>query len=209
MAETWCRLQKDERVTQSSVWDALRARSAAADVMSAGAPAADAVPDPDASPSGPPRPEGWSDPLTGMDGPRFWDRILASEEARRRRYGRPVTVVMVEFTGFASDGSWLGQELVLQVLVRVAHALANEVRTSDSKARIGPTRFGILLIESDEISTINFIDRVRAACRSELGTATGVVVRTGWASPGEGETLDTTVQRASQRLDDPAFQGEP
>ena len=144
-----------------------------------------------------------------MDGPRFWDRILASEEARRRRYGRPVTVVMVEFTGFASDGSWLGQELVLQVLVRVAHALANEVRTSDSKARIGPTRFGILLIESDEISTINFIDRVRAACRSELGTATGVVVRTGWASPGEGETLDTTVQRASQRLDDPAFQGEP
>jgi diguanylate cyclase (GGDEF)-like protein len=198
-------------VTQSSVWTALRAGSAAADTAPEDDPAA-AVPTGPAAASAraiePPKPEGWSDPLTGMDGPRFWDRILASEEARRRRYRRPVTVVMVEFTGFASDGSWLAQELALQVFIRVARVLAKQVRTSDYKARIGPARFGILLLEADEISAINFVDRLRAACREELGTGTGLGLRTGWASPGEAETLDTAVHRASARLGDPAFQGE-
>jgi diguanylate cyclase (GGDEF)-like protein len=155
----------------------------------------------------PERPEGWSDRLTGTDGPRFWDRIVASEEARRRRYGHAVTVAMVEIAGLRSDGSWLGQELALQVFVRAAHALAKGVRTSDYTARIGPTRFGILLIEADEISAINFIDRLRAACRAELGPDSEIGLRTGWACPGEGETLDMAVQRAATRLDDPAYQG--
>lgn len=198
-------------MTQSSVWTALRARSAAADVAAAGDPVPDVGPDSDAAAAAAlelPKPEGWSDPLTGTDGPRFWDRIVASEEARRRRYGRPVTVAMVELTGFTSDGTWLGRELVMQTFGRLAHVLAREVRTSDYTARIGRTRFGILLIEADEITAINFIDRVRTACRNELETGSGLGVRTGWACPGEAETLDTAVQRASERLADPAYQGE-
>jgi diguanylate cyclase (GGDEF)-like protein len=198
-------------VTESSVWSALRARAVDGDVASASDPVPELDPGQAESMAvafGLPKPEGWSDPLTGTDGPRFWDRVVATEEARRRRYGRPVTIAMVEFTGFASDGSWLGQELALQVFVRVAHVLAKQVRTSDYRARIGPARFGILLLEADEISTINFVDRVRAACRTELGPRSAIGMRTGWASSAGDETLDSAVHRASARLDDPAFQGE-
>jgi diguanylate cyclase (GGDEF)-like protein len=198
-------------VTESSVWSAVRARSAAGALPGASS-ADDGAQDQDsaaAAPIGVPDPAGWTDPLTSTDGPRFWDRIIASEGARRQRYGRAVTVAMVEFTGFASDGSWLSHELELQVFGRVAHVLVKQVRTSDYIARIRSTRFGIVLLETDEIAAINFVDRVRAACRKELGTGSGIEVRTGWASPAEDESLDAAVYRAGARLTDPAFQGAP
>lgn len=197
-------------MTQSSVWSALRARSADADLASDGAAVPDALPDSDAVPAGlpdVPEPDGWSDPLTRTDGPRFWERIVETEDARWRRYGRPVTVVVVEFTGLVSDGTWLGRELVMQTFARVTHALAMAVRSSDYQARIGAGRFGILLVDADEISAINFVDRVRTACQNELDEDSGLGMRTGWASPGEGETLHAAVARAAARLDDPAFQG--
>ena len=34
------------------------------------------------------QPDGWTDVLTGADGPRFWDRIVLSEQARVSRYHR-------------------------------------------------------------------------------------------------------------------------
>src|SRR5713101_8460552 len=43
-----------------------------------------------------PQPEGWTDILTGTDGPRFWDRIVLSEQARVGRYHRPVTIAYAE-----------------------------------------------------------------------------------------------------------------
>jgi len=204
-------------VTQSSVWSALRAGSADADLVSDGALVPDALHDSDPAPAAPagmpdvpepdvPEPDGWSDPLTRADGPRFWERIVATEDARWRRYGRPVTVVVVEFTGLVSDGTWLGRELVMETFARVTHALGMAVRSSDYQARIGPGRFGILLTDADEISAINFVDRVRTTCQNELEEGSGFGMRTGWASPGEAEALDAAVQRAIARLADPAFQ---
>ena len=46
-----------------------------------------------------PPPTGWNDPLTGTDGPHYWDRLIISESARVRRYKRPTTIVFVEVAG--------------------------------------------------------------------------------------------------------------
>jgi diguanylate cyclase len=197
-------------VTQSSDWTAPGDRAADADLPADDAPDLGRRPDPDVAPPDEfelPKPDGWTDPLSGTDGPRFWDRVVESENARWRRYGRPVTVVVVEFTGLVSDGTWLGRELVMQTFARVAQVLTMAFRSSDYQARIGPGRFGILLIDTDEISAINFVDRIRAACQNELDEHSGFGMRTGWASPAEGETLHSAVDRARARLDDPAFQG--
>src|SRR4051812_26344935 len=51
-----------------------------------------------------PAPPGWNDPLTGTDGPHYWDRLVISEAARVRRYKRPTTVVFVEIAGLARLG---------------------------------------------------------------------------------------------------------
>ena len=52
-------------------------------------------------------PDGWTDILTGTDGPRMWDRVVLSESARTRRYKRPVTVAIAEVVGLdALAGQW-------------------------------------------------------------------------------------------------------
>jgi len=49
-------------------------------------------------------PSGWTDALTGTDGPRLWDRTVSSEVARVSRYRRPVTVALIEINGLDRPG---------------------------------------------------------------------------------------------------------
>lgn len=209
--------------TQPSVWEEIRARRAAAGQGSdqdAVPPVAPAVqpPAPAVEPPTPvvaqaaflvPDPDGWTDPLTGTEGPRFWERIIGKEEARRRRYGRGATVALVDLTGFEGNRDWYNPELAAQFLARIGRALAREVRTSDHIARIGPARFGIVLLETDEIRAINFIDRARAACRKQFWVGSGLAIRTGWASASEAGDLGAAVVLAEKRLGDAAYQEAP
>lgn len=153
-----------------------------------------------------PVPEGWTDPLTGTEGPQFWKRIIPTEEARRRRYGRDVTVALVELTGFDGGREWYGRELATQFFARIGRALAAEVRSSDHVARIAPARFGIVLLETDTIGAINFIDRVRIACRREFWAGSGLGLHTGWASASEADGIGAAIILAERRLDEPDYQ---
>ena len=63
-----------------------------------------------------PRPDtGWFDDETRLLGPRAWALILGVEAARCKRYGRAVTVVMIEVDG----------GLKVDNIVAVAHAGAD------------------------------------------------------------------------------------
>jgi diguanylate cyclase (GGDEF)-like protein len=149
-----------------------------------------------------PPPAGWSDLATGVDGPRYWDRILLSEQARVRRYKRPATVVLVEVTGLARLARLWGSDVAEQTLANVARTLAKEARTSDHIARIESARFAILLTETTEIAAINFVERARAACEKDLRLTCDLVgIGFGWASPPKGSDLTDAVAIAQRRLD--------
>jgi diguanylate cyclase (GGDEF)-like protein len=148
-----------------------------------------------------PPPNGWSDGPTGVDGPRYWDRTLLSEQARVKRYRRPATVVMVEVSGLGRLGRLWGADVAERTLGTVARSLAREIRTSDHVARIEPARFGILLTETTEIEAINFIERARVACERDLRLAADICrVGFGWASPPKGQDLTDAVRVALHRL---------
>jgi diguanylate cyclase (GGDEF)-like protein len=147
----------------------------------------------------PPPPSGWNDPLTGTDGPRLWDRVLASESARVRRYKRPATVALVEVVGMDDFTSVWGAEIAERTFVRIARTLAVEIRSSDHIARIDRTRFAVLLTETDEIAAINFVERARAACERQPGD---LRIAVGWASPPEGADLHAALATAEGRLND-------
>jgi diguanylate cyclase (GGDEF)-like protein len=173
-------------------------------------PEAGALPAPDPEPAGPlmaheptppAEPAGWSDSLTGADGPRFWDRILASETARARRYSRPATVGFVEVSGLERLAIHWGPQVSERVLVAVGRTIAREVRSSDHVARIAPGRFGVLLTETDEVAAINCFERIRASCETDLGPASvDVVVGFGWASPPRDGDLAQALALADKRL---------
>ena len=147
-----------------------------------------------------PPPSGWTDVLSGTDGPRYWDRIMLSEGARVQRYKHASTVVLVEITGLPRLAR-CGARVAERALVLAARRLAKEVRPSDHCARIDSVRFGVLLTETAEIAAINFVERARAACEKELRiTSDFVGVAFGWASPPKGGDLSDAVAIADQRL---------
>jgi diguanylate cyclase (GGDEF)-like protein len=147
-------------------------------------------------------PSGWSDPKTGTDGPRYWDRLIISETARVGRYKRPVTVVLVEIAGLIVIGKLWGPRVAEHTLAAAARTLSKEIRTSDHIARIEPLRFGLLLTETTEIAAINFVERARAACERDLTMGAEVVkVAFGWASPPDGGDLADALALAARRLE--------
>lgn len=160
--------------------------------------------DPDASLAAdvlPPPPTGWTDVLTGTDGPRYWDRVVTSEQARIRRHRRPSTVVLAEVVGLDALARRWGHEVAERMFVKLARALAGEVRSSDYIARIERTRLAIYLTETNEIAAINFVERARASCEAQLGLARDDVrIGIGWASPPAKGDLSEAFEIATERL---------
>lgn len=148
-----------------------------------------------------PAPAGWEDPLTGLDGPDFWQRVLVSEVARSHRYKRPLTVVVVELQDLDVLGAMWGDEVVRQAVREAAQCIRRTSRSSDYSCRLGPTRFGVVLTETDEIAAINFVERVREAAPKAMPKGfEGISFSFGWASPKPGESADRVVRRADARL---------
>jgi diguanylate cyclase (GGDEF)-like protein len=148
-----------------------------------------------------PEPGGWEDPLTGLEGPDFWQRLLVAEVARSARYRRPLTVVVIEVEGLADLAETWGDEVARHAMRGAAQCLRRTSRTSDYCMRIGTSRFGVVLTETDEIAAINFVERVReAGPRSMPRGADRLRMSFGWASPQAGEPASAVVRRASDRL---------
>ena len=142
-----------------------------------------------------------TDSLTGLLVAKEWNRIVADEDARVNRYHHPATVVIIELDGFDRLVANLGPEAGDRVLPALADTLSRNARGADQLARIGPTRFGILLPETDEIAAINYIERVREAC--DLWLESGAIalhLSIGWASPGPETSLAVAVARAQERM---------
>lgn len=149
-----------------------------------------------------PLPVGWNDPLTGADGPRYWERVLSSEQARIRRSKRSATIALFEISGLDELVERWGRDAAESMFVKLAHTLAREVRSSDCVARVERAQFAILLTETDEIAAINFIDRARSACEAELSMARDVLrIGVGWASPSIAGDLSASFGVAVKRLE--------
>jgi diguanylate cyclase (GGDEF)-like protein len=154
-----------------------------------------------AAASGLPEPAGWTDSLTGLEGPEFWRNMVISEVARATRYKRPMTVVILDVDGMAEVLAIWGPEVAHHTLRETAQCLRRMTRSSDQLARIGPSRFGILLTETDEIAAINFVERVRAAGPISVPrTADLVHFVFGWASPTNRDAPEAVVRSAETRM---------
>lgn len=160
-------------------------------------------------PNGPNRPNGHQpradallDPATGLDTPLLWNQRLHDEHARGVRYGRPATVVVCELDGLERLVGRFGQAAADRLVPAVANTLRREARRSDHVARLGPGRFGVLLPEADEVTAINYVERVRAVCEMWLEAgAVAVRLATGWAALSGEVDVESVLHTANARLD--------
>ncbi len=154
-----------------------------------------------AGPSCLPEPSGWTDPFTGLEGPEFWRKLVIAEVAQAQRYRRPLTVVLLDVDGMDDLARIWGEDIARHTMRETAQCLRRMARTSDHLTRIGPTRFGILLTETDEVAAINFVERIRVAGAKALPrTADLSRFVFGWASPKAGDSPEAVVLRAEGRM---------
>lgn len=137
-----------------------------------------------------PPPDPHIDGLTDLLGPVLFERLLAAESARARRYQRPESIVIAELVGLDGLGRSWGEDVARTAVTSLAAVLRSGSRTSDYVARIASDRFAILLTETDEIAAINYVERVREAWEGQRAIAGGGLrVGFGWAGTPRRETL--------------------
>ncbi|MDT7745043.1 MAG: hypothetical protein QOE59_4121 [Actinomycetota bacterium] len=82
-----------------------------------------------------------TDPLTGLLNRRGWERWIAREEERFRRFGDPASVVMMDLDGLKAVNDRQGHDAGDRFIRRTADTLAGAVRGGDPLARLGGDEF--------------------------------------------------------------------
>ncbi len=107
------------------------------------------------------------DELTGLLNRREYDRILAEEEDRAKRFGHPLVLVTIDLDHFKAVNDNHGHPAGDAVLREVARRLAVSIRTVDRAARIGGEELALILVQTDGVSGM---DVARRAIRLISGT---------------------------------------
>ena len=142
-----------------------------------------------------------TDPSTGLlDDTTFLHRVVL-EDLRIQRYHRPATVVIFELEGLDRLTARLGPDAAGRIVPALADTIRRLARESDQVARLSPSRFGVLLPETDEVAAINYVERVRRAC--ELWLESGAIalrLSAGWAGTTGEPALPDAMRQATERM---------
>jgi diguanylate cyclase (GGDEF)-like protein len=140
------------------------------------------------------------DPLTGLYNRRFAEERLASEAARSRRYGHPLTVISFDLDKFKQINDTHGHLAGDRVLKEFAARLSSAVRLSDIAARMGGDEFLIVLPECSINQVDTLLSRLRSIEIEWDGQKIPVSFSAGWVGFQQGETTEQFLDRADRTL---------
>ena len=146
-----------------------------------------------------------TDGLTSLHNRRAFDAALAAEASRFERYGRPLSLLLVDLDHFKNVNDTFGHEAGDEVLRRVAEIIRACVRDVDTPARYGGEEFAVLLPETPVASARDVAERIRvsveAAAINFEGRSIPVTVSIGIASaPEHTAAADALVGDADEAL---------
>jgi len=111
------------------------------------------------------------DELTGLLNRREFDRIMAEEEERARRFGQPLSLVVIDLDLFKSINDRHGHAVGDAVLKEAAARMAESIRTVDRAARIGGEEFALILVQTDRASALEVARRaISSVAKGEVKT---------------------------------------
>jgi diguanylate cyclase (GGDEF)-like protein len=104
----------------------------------------------------------------------------------------------------------LGRNVADSVVAETARLLVAHGRTVDRIAWLGGARFGVLLVETEEVVALGYVERVRAAADGWFESA-GLSIRLslGWASTVAGGDVVAAAAIAQQRMYDADHRASP
>jgi diguanylate cyclase (GGDEF)-like protein len=143
------------------------------------------------------------DPLTRLSNRRRFTEALEAEAARSRRYGRPLTVVLIDIDYFKHVNDQFGHLTGDAVLESVAACLRGASRETDVPARYGGDEFALLLPETARDRARHLAERLAEAVRALPPYAAGaprVTLSMGIADLGPRESTTALLGRADLAL---------
>jgi len=103
-----------------------------------------------------------TDPLTGLLNRRGWERWLAREGERFRRFGDPASVVMLDLDGLKGVNDTEGHDAGDRHLRQAAAVLRSAIRSTDPLARLGGDEFALVAQVGTE-GVDDLVERLREA----------------------------------------------
>ncbi|HEY7379817.1 MAG TPA: sensor domain-containing diguanylate cyclase [Gaiella sp.] len=107
------------------------------------------------------------DGLTGLSNRQTFYDSLSHEVARAHRYGRDLTLIVLDLDDFKQVNDRIGHLAGDSVLAETAARLREAVRSADVACRIGGDEFAVILPESTRIDAEGLFARVVATLRRE------------------------------------------
>jgi len=139
------------------------------------------------------------DPLTGLYNRRMFEERLSHEFGRAQRYGRPLSVLMIDVDGFKLVNDRYGHDWGDIVLKEVARVLREKTRKSDIPVRYGGEEFVLMLPEVALEGAAQAAEKIRQEIKElkfnpDSGLSFSVTVSVGVASTsgqsyGDGQAV--------------------
>jgi len=144
------------------------------------------------------------DALTGVSNRRHLDALLAVEWERALRFGRALTVAMLDLDRFKQVNDRFTHAVGDEVLRTVARILRENTRGVDVVARYGGEEFCLILVETRLDEGARLCDRLRGLIEShdwsELRPGLTVTVSAGVAGLHEADAPEELLAAADVRL---------
>ena len=146
------------------------------------------------------------DQLTSLLNRREFDRILAEERERSRRFGHPFGLVLLDIDHFKSVNDTHGHPVGDVVLQEVASRLVHSLRDVDRAARFGGEEFALIIMQADRKIAREAAERAcelvrRAPFVLDSGLELRITISAGVASmPADALSRDELVAAADKAL---------
>lgn len=145
-----------------------------------------------------------TDELTGAYNRRHFFEIATALYDAARRYGRPLSVILLDVDHFKRVNDRFGHEAGDQVLITVVAILRKQLRAADLFARFGGEEFIVLLPDSNareaEQLAVRICESLRAR-RIDTGRGViGVTISAGVTALQQDQSLPELIARADQAL---------
>ncbi len=142
------------------------------------------------------------DELTQVWNRRAFDQRLAEEWVRHGRRAESLGLLMIDVDHFKRYNDDLGHPAGDRVLVEVAAAVADALRSTDHLSRYGGEEFVAILPATGVNAAVPVAQRVRAAVERRTWEARGVTISVGLATmiPNKSGEPDQLLKRADHAL---------
>ena len=140
------------------------------------------------------------DPLTGLYNRRFAELRLAAEVDRSRRYGHPLTVLVIDLNDFKHINDRHGHLAGDMVLKEFGGRLSRSIRVSDLAVRMGGDEFLVILPECPSGQIPGLLTRLANLEIDFRGARIPVRFSAGVAGFDPHESPEQMLERADQAL---------